>query len=572
MPHEENAEQEAIGRYALRGKIKDLYDLFMIEGADGNADMEASCKALHETLKTAEDGLREIRIPSQEELAEETNQDALLRALDFNENDKTNRPFKQRWTQSERKLRFNEERRRLELVDTDRSGQSMPHLLLIRELAESGFGDLDIVFEYRIPGTARRADALIIGETKPLNSKSVRKRDYALIIECKSWDSSNWGKDGFSAIYHPWTLCSDGDVRASRRKDAPDRGFSEKLQHPLFQALAYRNFLNNFHSEALNSSWWIESACFLPDVDATSFLRCDKEHFNENECKAINDSVDSYAFATAHQIANALSDTEKRTIVMPSEGVDEFLSGCFAIPAERKAGKVINNICKTAAACKTETKGDTDTRFTDKQVKSLSSMTKKDSKRIVVLPVPYDKKFNRFVSSADLAMSLQDALLHVRDASEGISLQTNGEALAKIRKALEKSNAYEKKARIRYALNRLFIEKSMAFNVFNAYKWEPAVYTPVGIVDLCSWLDDKGERKRRKQAASLDSLDAFLEKSTAAKTIFLLVDADHHDGGDDAKGNETKRDDEGEITLSELFDHLYEKYSKKSVTRFDVYM
>lgn len=571
MSYEENARQGTDGKYALRGKIKDLYDLFMIEDANGNVDMETSCKALHETLKIAEDGLREIRVPSQEELAEEDSQDALLRALDFNENDETKRPFKQRWAQSERKLRFNEKKKRLEIVKADRSSQSMPHLLLIKELAESGFGGLDIVFEYMIPGTARRADAVIIGETEPLNSKSVGKRDYVLIIECKSWDSSNWGKGGFNAIYHPWTLCSDGDVRASKKKDAPNRGFSETLHHPLFQALAYRNFLNNFHSEALNSNWWIESACFLPDVDATSFLHCSEPNFSQAECKAINDSVDSYAFNAANQIAHFLSGTEKRTEVAPSERTEAFLSDSFVISAERKAGRVISNICKAVAACKMGAKGDGDTRFTDKQVEYLSSMIMDDSKRIVVLPVPCDEEFNKFVSSADLAMSLQNALLHTQDATESISLQTNDRALTEIREALDTSNAYKKKAKIRYALNRLFIEKSMAFNVFNAYKWESAVYTSVGIVDLCSWRNDKREKERRPEAKELKRLDAFLEKSTTAGTIFLLVDDEGHGKEDDAKDNEKKRDDEDEITLSKLFDHLVAKYPKESVARFDIY-
>lgn len=525
-------ETKQSGRFALRGKVKDLYDLFMVEDVNGKINEGASCRALHEVLKTAENGFREIVIPSHEELAEDAKQDKLLRRLDFNENGKTDRPYRQRWPQSKGLLKFNEEKRRLEMVGEDGSDQSMPHFLIIKELAESGFGNLDIVFEYVIPGTARRADAMVFWH-------GADEKKHVLVVELKSWKESDWVNDeqgyGFGSKYQDWQIESDGVLQACPYDEArrPMGKPCYKLEHPLHQALSYSNFLNNFHSEmsAKEGGWFPHSICFLPQIKNFDFLYLgDGCHFAPYR-EPTDTSGSKYVKSDASGITRLIETAELADTDANGENIcAQFLSGEFCV--SEKTAEAIARVCEVVSEICAADDPDSRKTFVSELLSGTADSTEKPSSLILVKTQGLIKeKASPFLNSADMAIALQSELLN--RGFDNVTVQINHDDLLELQAALKDTNKLQELTKgLRGRRQNQFseINAGLSFNAFNAYKWEPAVFSTIGIIDFCGFdiedndaESDEGKHYR-KQAREIDALRSFLKDSIEAKTIFLLVD------------------------------------------------
>lgn len=428
-------------------------------------------------------------------------------------------------------------------ISSNKTNQSDPHYRFLKMLNDDEhLRKLDVVFEYVIPGTTRRVDAVVFGEITWTDSKTKEKKTdkYALIAEFKSWDEERWGEGGFESKYQGWSTDPDGSLRAHPKKDVS--GFYP-LEHPLWQALSYRNFLNNFHSAASNNDWYLDSICFLSGVSDSEFLFSGKACSNSGFCKKVCKRCDDYVAVSSEDDAclntvlmkrlNAEGDNKHSAVTRSDFACDEFLQGTYMVPLSRnKAGGILRRICLTSGGCYNE-KGEevrVDSRiaiFKDvlehafhKIFESGLDGTIDDKRWMIILDVQelLDSK-----TSADLAMGLQYALLQT--GYPFVSLQTNTDALEEMKDHFKETG----KPLVEYAFQSPPFGEISRFNTFNAYKWESGVYTTVGIVDLCGDVRDearnlKPNKDEEQSKKPQGSLEEFLKNSTEARAIFLLVD------------------------------------------------
>lgn len=426
---------------------------------------------------------------------------------------------------------------------------SKPHFKLLRALDEDErFRELDVVFEYVIPGTARRIDAIVFGETlntitdSKAREAQVEIKKYALVMELKAWREEEWGGDGFDAHYGCWKATPDWRLRAFPKKE--NSGFYP-LEHPHMQVLSYRNFLKNFHSAASNNDWWLEGTCFLSDIDDYRFLHIDANGLNEGSDRflAARSKDDEHLKGLLGRMLGSNANDSRGEVAASDFACDEFLQGTYMVPMSlNREGSILNKICLMTALLddKNEKHFEADPRisiFKELIGETLATILETgingsiDNKKWLVLADAQkvhdectSRKVPTFINHADISMGLLCALLQT--GYPYVSMQTNHPALQDIVKDLKERFDLDPKspdskigARVRFALQEplgIPIDKVSYFNVFNAYKWERAVCTTIGIVDLCD--------STREQAQEMKSLKEFLQRSTDAKLIFLLVD------------------------------------------------
>lgn len=452
------------------------------------------------------------------------------------------------------------------VVGAKQSGKvewSGPAFDFVNALNEAGFGDLDIVFEYVIPGTTRRIDAVVLGQRD--------SKKYALIVEFKSWSMT---AEEFMCNYGPWHIENDGVMRAKLRREE-----QVKVEHPLFQALSYRNFINNFHSAAFSSEWHLESICFLPGVTNKEFLYYESAPGDLNGkrlAQTIRKAVDDFVVCSSDDLKSRLEAWEvqkdaelpgsQRTrgrVMADSDVCAGFVRGHFAIPmpaerqegqrgnaaGEKKAGNLVRKICLAlAASAKGENPNPLDKRhdLLEEMLEPLRRMLTEASREVIdgtldvsvndkrlLIPIDCEKACDfderhghpSLLNAAAIALLLQYLLLRTGlPFRTQISMQVNYDDLVQIGDEIcnsyRKHDVSDKDKLVQGAFDAITLSSS--FSAINAYKWEPAVCTSVGLVDLCGKKDMAGRVSARKEAWSKAALKVFLDKSKEAQVVFLL--------------------------------------------------
>lgn len=442
--------------------------------------------------------------------------------------------------------------------EAKRNEQSKPHFDLINYLNEHGFGELSIIFEYVIPGSTLRADAVIVGERS--------EKNYALILEIKSWKESKWGMSGgFISKYNSWHINASGHLAATPRKTpngddetAADGSPLYELKHPLYQALTYRNLITLFHDKVSHTQndkvahtrgWYVNSACFIPGITDYSFLYLGEasQFSSKKDEKGDNDNKASFIYNRPEEVREALEH-----VTASGEACKDFLNGSFAIPRGKGRGtrnnKVVNplhDICVAIAGSNESAGIDLRSCILSGMLKQIEQhkdkahISNKLEKTVIVANIQQLLDYRArdgvplFVNAADIALLLQDTFL--RDGqlaivfgdskSAEVSVQTSTESLLDLKALLRDdgrlSNASK---RVVHAFDEINLEHPSFFNVFSACKWSNAVCTRIGIIDFCSGSRAQTEDKKK--------LASFLRNSVEAKTIFLLVD----DGTKSVKG------------------------------------
>lgn len=462
-------------RCALRGKISEFYNQFCI-GDDGQpTDEEKAAQALTRAINN--------------------NLEALLKNQGIKE------------------------------TCCDQPKWQIPHIKFLSEMNEAGFGDLEIVFEYVIPGTSRRIDAIVFWYDE--NSKH-----HVLIVEFKWWPTDDAAVE--------WFIDNDGNLK---QKTANGK-------HPLFQALGYVKLLNNFHSTAAASSVYTESMCFLPgctekmlklqiaDKPETSTYATSA---NEAIAPFINQAVDKHAVLGTNEselrksfndfvnqkIHQKIFKKRRKGSINSSIVCGRFLSGEYEIASKVKAAG-LGKICSVL-----------DNNESREKLSLVRSCIKElliefmladytgdvdDKKWLIAVNIQSLIGEERgFINSAELTMFLQHAILQTRfPRKTKVSVQANRSSLLEIKSRMTKADLTELKTSNG---NSPFDELNdgIGFNVFNAYRWDRGIFTPIGIVDCCHW-DKNNENVYRDIAQDSDKFYAFLKNSKKAEIIILLVD------------------------------------------------
>lgn len=149
-----------------------------------------------------------------------------------------------------------------------------PAFDFINKLYAFGFGDLDIVLEYAIPGTRRVVDAIVFGQryfpnNKRDNEDFKRAKRQITLVEFKSWtdkDLSNY------KAFQPSYLAFESFPKESSN----GKGYGSP--HPLFQVESYRDFLARFNEISnADPDVLFRNICYLPNLTY--------EESNEKMCK-----------------------------------------------------------------------------------------------------------------------------------------------------------------------------------------------------------------------------------------------------------------------------------------------
>lgn len=483
-----------MNRCALRGKISEIYNRFCI-GNDG--------RPIHE-LEAAQ---------------------ALTTAIDNN-------------------LKTLLHNQGIEETCCDRPEWQIPHIKFLSGMNKAGFGDLEIIFEYVIPGTSRRIDAIVFWYDE-------YSKDHILIVEFKRWKNAD-------PEQVKWFIDSDGNLKQEATEG----------KHPLFQALGYVKLLNNFHSTAAALSMYTESMCFLPgcaeemlklriandsetaayaslqitdDPETTACATSNND--SEAIARRINQAVDKYAVLGTDEskLEERLKEFVNQRIhqkkgSMDSSAVcDRFLSGEYEI-----AGKVKTEGLDKICGALERNEGNEQLSLIRGCIKEFliefmlaeSTGDLNDKKWLIAVNIQNLIGEGRgFINSAELTMFLQHAILQTRfHRKTKVSAQTNRSSLLEIKNRLKEADPEELKTSNG---NSPFDELNdgIGFNVFNAYKWDRGIFTPIGIVDCCHWQNNKYRDIAEKPGSTYrdiarepDEFNAFLKNSKEAEIIILLVD------------------------------------------------
>ncbi|MEV5976434.1 DNA/RNA helicase domain-containing protein [Streptomyces sp. NPDC052114] len=119
--------------------------------------------------------------------------------------------------------------------------RALPHLA--RRLIDAGLGDVEMLVEYQLPRTSRRADVVLAGRHPVTGEPSY------VVVEMKGWSQAEASEDD------PLILRVDG--------------FTHAVLHPLEQVRGYVDFLTSHHQELAERPQLIAGVAYLPN--ATEF-------------------------------------------------------------------------------------------------------------------------------------------------------------------------------------------------------------------------------------------------------------------------------------------------------------
>ncbi|WP_369693008.1 DNA/RNA helicase domain-containing protein [Streptomyces luteocolor] len=119
--------------------------------------------------------------------------------------------------------------------------RSLPHLA--RRLVDAGLGDIEMLVDYQLPLTSRRADVVLAGRHPADGEPSY------VVVEMKGWREA--------------AVLEDDAVLV-----AVD-GYSRPVLHPLEQVRGYVDYLMSHHQELADRPWLVTGVAYLPN--ATQF-------------------------------------------------------------------------------------------------------------------------------------------------------------------------------------------------------------------------------------------------------------------------------------------------------------
>lgn len=327
----------------------------------------------------------------------------------------------------------------------------------LNDLHQAGFGQLSIAFEYAMPGSSRRADAIVYS----LESNTAQRTRVYMIVEFKDWTDEYIEQfEGFKE--KGCQLVSNVEVKGQASPWV--------VKHPLDQAQNYRNYLFNFHNNIAKGSekgeLAVYSCCYIPrlenkDLIANSayldkYFPDDKDRKRGN-CRqyvltSFESDEDGFAgFFGKFWRPSAVTDLEHRPLKRNSEHYDELLEGKYSLSAKaRKELKAIfqgenekgrqpvileyGNVAKLIAA-----------------LRAVDGAFASGAKTVLVIRD----------ADSNFGLILLDALLEQRYSE--VVLQADGYVLSQLHQGRVKANS---------------------LSLHNAFHWESAVETEIGIVDL----------------------------------------------------------------------------------------
>lgn len=219
---------------------------------------------------------------------------------------------------------------------SEKSSSSVAYSFL-QDLHQAGFGHLSVAFEYAMPGSSRRADAIVYS----LESNTRQGKRVYLVVEFKGWDDAYI--KGFKGFQEKGCQLVSYD----------ESGWGVK--HPLDQARNYANYLLNFHSGIAKGAAKRElaaySCCYIPQLQDKSLAADDtyiKKNFPDNE-RSDQKTYNQYVLTSPAENDNSfadffnkfwhptkVADLEPHPLKSKSEHYDELLEGKYSISAKAR--------------------------------------------------------------------------------------------------------------------------------------------------------------------------------------------------------------------------------------------